>query len=43
MDIEGKKIDFSQEERGKKTVKMKDLKRIGSRKTWITSFLPMFV
>ena len=43
MDIEGKKVDFSQKEKGKKTVKMKDLKRIGSRKTWITSSLPMFV
>ena len=43
MDIEGKKIDFSQKERGKKTVKMKDLKRIGSRKTWITTSLPMSV
>lgn len=37
MDIEGNKIDFSNAPKGKKTPKMKIMKRIGSRKSWIMS------
>lgn len=37
MDIEGTKIDFSNAPKGMKTPKMSNMKRIGSRKTWIMS------
>jgi hypothetical protein len=37
MDIEGNKIDFSNAPKGMKTPKMNNMKRIGSRKTWIIS------
>lgn len=36
MDINGKKIDFSDAPKGMKTPKLNNMKRIGSRKTWIT-------
>lgn len=36
MDINGKKIDFSNAPKGMKTPKLNNMKRIGSRKTWIT-------
>ena len=35
MDIEGNKIDFSNMPKGFKTPKMKNLKRLSARKTWI--------
>lgn len=35
MDINGKKIDFSDAPKGMKTPKMENMKRIGSRKSWI--------
>lgn len=36
MGINGKKIDFSDAPKGMKTPKLNNMKRIGSRKTWIT-------
>ena len=36
MDINGKKIDFSNAPKGMKTPKLNNMKRIGSIKTWIT-------
>ena len=36
MDINCKKIDFSDAPKGMKTPKLNNMKRIGSRKTWIT-------
>ena len=36
MDINGEKIDFSDAPKGMKTPKLNNMKRIGSRKTWIT-------
>ena len=35
MDIEGKKIDFSNMPKGFKTPKLANLKRIGARKSWL--------
>ena len=35
MDINGKKIDFSNAPKGMKTPKLNNMKRIGSRKTWL--------
>ncbi|MBU3128746.1 RNA-guided endonuclease IscB [Clostridium tagluense] len=37
MNIEGTKIDFSNAPKGMKTPKMNNMKRIGSRKSWIMS------
>ena len=36
MDITGKVVDFKDAPRGMKTPKMSNMKRISSRKTWIT-------
>ena len=35
MDIEGNKIDFNNMPKGFKTPKMKNLKRLSARKTWM--------
>jgi len=35
MDINGTKIDFNNATKGMKTPKLNNMKRIGSRKTWI--------
>ena len=37
MDITGKKVDFSNAPKGMKTPKMKNMKRINARKSWIIS------
>jgi len=41
MDIEGNKVSFTEAPKGMKTPKLKNCKRIGARKSWITQAKPL--